>query len=242
MSCLKISPPGCGTSNLCGECPPCPDFQIKRHDTKPPFKASVEDEKGDPFDLTDLVLEASMWTNAKLKKDILAADTELQLVDNIGFDQIMAGDIMVADRVRSPEYMLITGFDETNKIIFVDRGFDGTTPDNWKKGTKLKIFRFMNSPATTEMVYEDVLQVDGTTLEDQLIESFLVYEWNPQDTCVPGCFWLEFKLLKLTTDPTPSVTPVVCSIGDGVEWVRRFPTCGEYLIKICDSPTAEVVA
>lgn len=237
MSCLRTSPPGCGTNNNCGDCPPCPDFQIKRHDTMPPFKVAVEDENG-PIDLTDLVLEANMWVNAKLKKDILAIDTELQFADNIGFDHILVNDIIVADRVRSPEYMLITGFDEIDKIVQVQRAYNGTTAQPWKKGTKLKVFRFINAPATTEMVFEDTLNVDGTTTND-LSESLLVYEWQPNDTCVPGCFSFEFKLMK-TGGTIPSVTPV-CSIGDNVEWVRRFPVCGEFLIKICDSPTAEAV-
>jgi len=25
----------------------------------------------------------------------------------------------------------------------------------------------------------------------------LVYEWQPEDTCLPGCYWIEFKLLKM---------------------------------------------
>ena len=48
----------------------CPDFMIKRHDTKPSFKILMEDCDG-PMDLTGLVLEASMWAKAKLKKDLL---------------------------------------------------------------------------------------------------------------------------------------------------------------------------
>lgn len=244
MSCLKPSPPVCGTNCGCPDhfgCPPCvcPDFQIKRHDTRPPFKVPITDENGDPMDLTGLVVEASMWAKAKLKTAITDVDTSLSLADNIGFDQILVDDIIVTCRARSPEYMLVTGFDETNKTVTVQRGYQGTTADSWKKGTGLNIFRFMGAPAAAEMVYEDVTNVDGTVTKDVLQDSFLMYEWKPNDTCAPGCFWFEFKLLKLLDDPpTPSVT-TVCDMGEGVEWVRRYPVCGEYLIKICDSPTAE---
>jgi len=55
----------------------------------------------------------------------------------------------------------------------------------------------MNAPAETEMVFADEENVDGTTTENVLQESFLVYEWQPEDTCLPGCYWLEFKLLKM---------------------------------------------
>ncbi len=240
MGCLKPTPPNCGTTNICGDCPPCPDFQIKQHDTRPPFKVAVEDENG-PMDLTDLVLEASMWIESKLKKDIDSDDTVIELAGNIGFDQILPNDIIIVDNPRSPEYMIIDGFDETNKTITVTRGYNATTARAWKKGTKLRIFRVFGGLGVTEMVYEDVQQADGCVLKDQLTESVLVYEWNPNDTCAAGCFSLEFKLIKMTD--TPSVTPSaisVCSIGEGVEWVRRFPVCGEFVIKVCDSPTIEL--
>lgn len=246
MSCLSISPPSCGNaSNPC--CPDefgcpgdrCPDFEIKRHDTRPPFVVNVEDENGDPLDLTGLVLEANMWANAKLKKDINDSQTTIQFLDNIGFQQVLVNDIIVATRTRGPEYMKITGFDENNFIVNVQRGVSGTTPSSWKKGTKLKIFRFMNAPGVTEMVFGDVTDVGGAVSSHQLVTSYLVYEWEPNDTCAPGCFWFEYKLIKmLDTVPDESDTDM-CAIGLGVEWVRRFPACGEYLIKVCDTPTQE---
>jgi hypothetical protein len=184
--------------------PICPDFVIRRYDTKPEFKVLVEDCDG-PIDLTDLILEANMWMNAKLKSAIDENDTYFGLADNIGFDQIMMNDIIVMDRVRLPEHMLVTGFDETNKLIRVQRGYNGTIPAAWPKGNGLKSFRIMNATATTMMVREDIQQLDGPILEDQLIESYLVYEWNMEDTCLPGCYWLEFKLIKEVTAPTTTM-------------------------------------
>jgi hypothetical protein len=244
MGSLHTSPPGCGINPGCPDefgCPPdmCPDFEIKRHDTVPSFKVSVEDDTG-PLDLTGLVLEANMWVNAKFKRDVTSTDTTFQLADNIGFDQILVNDIIVPDRVRSPEHMRVIGFDETAKTVEVERGYNDTTPSSWKRGTGMRIFRILNASAVTEMLYENITQVDGCVLQNQLTESFLVYEWSANDTCVPGCFWFEFKLLKMMDDIViPSVTPV-CFSGAGVEWVRRFPVCGEFLIKICPSPTAEL--
>lgn len=174
----------------------CPDFSIRRHDTKPPLKVEVEDCNG-PMDLQGLVIEVNMWALARLKKAITDSEDCIQLADNIGFEQVMQGDIIVMDRVRMPEHMLVTGFDETNKLIRVQRGYRGTTASAWKKGSRMRIFRVMNAPAETESVFEDIQNVDGTTDTDVLTESYLVYEWQPEDVCLPGCYWLEFKVLKM---------------------------------------------
>jgi hypothetical protein len=246
MSCVSTNPPDCPINPQCPSkdgCFPgiCPDFQIKRNDTVPPFRVSVEDENG-PINLTNLVLEASMWANAKLKKDITSLSTSIGFAGEIGFEQVLENDIIVVGSDgRSPEHMLVVGFDEVNKLIQVERGFNNTTVREWKKGTLLKSFRFINAPATTEMTFEDIGQIDGTTLCNQLSESFLIYEWSSRDTCAIGCFYFEFKLIKML-DHIPSVIPSFippCTSGFGVEWVRRFPVCGEFIIKVCQSPTAE---
>jgi hypothetical protein len=268
MSC-NITP-GCGTSSP--GCPDkfgciqgqCPDFEIKRHDTKPPFKVSVEDCDG-PLDLTDLVVEANMWAKGKLKANIADTDTFFGLADNIGFEQIMVGDIIIMSRPRLPEYMLVTAFDEDDKLVMVQRGYAGSTPTKWKKGTPLRIMKMMNAPALSEMVMQDIINIDGTTKKDQLTQSFLVYEWQAKDVCLPGCYYFEFKLMKLLDvvspedDPddegpyppnvvpsftSPSLTPedFGCVKGIGVDWIRRFPVNGEgFVIHVVDSPTVELV-
>lgn len=197
---LSQSSQGCQPNPCLDElgCPSdrSPDFCIRRHDTKPDFKVSIEDCDG-PMDVQGLVVEVNMWALGKLKKGIAPADTSFTLADNVGFGQLMVGDIILLDRTRLPEYMLITSFDEDNHIVYVQRGYRNTTPGTWKKGTVMRIFRIMNAPAQTEIVFEDIRQVDGTVLKDQLTAAFLVYEWKPEDTCMPGCYWLEFKLLKM---------------------------------------------
>lgn len=190
---------GCGASSCvdkfgCSDV--CPDFTIKRHDTQPAFKIKLDDCDG-PVDLRGLVLEANMWANGRLKKAITTADTHFRLADDIGFEQAMVGDVIIMNRVRRPEHMLVLGFDETNKFIQVQRGYNATTPSTWKKGTKLKIFRTLDAAAVTETILEDIEQVDGTTDTGVLTQSFLVYEWKAEDVCLPGCYWLEFKLLKM---------------------------------------------
>lgn len=244
MSCVQTSPPGCaGASPICPQCDGCipgvcPDFIIKRGDTQPPFKFIVKDENG-PIDLTGLVIEANMWADAKLKSNITALDTSLALADNIGFCQILPNDIILMNNVRSPEQMRITGFDEVNSLVFVERGLNGTTPQAWKRGSSMRIFRIMNGPAMSEMVYDNTTNVDGTVNCNVLEESILVYEWGVNDTCIPGCFHFEFKVLKMSGPiVVPSVTQL-CFLGIGVEWTRRFPVCGDLLIKICDTPTTE---
>jgi len=271
MSIRGASTGVCG-GNISSGCPDefgcpgnvCPDFVIKRHDTKPPFRVGIEDCDG-ALDLTDetLVLEVNMWANAKLKKAITSTDTYFSLADNIGFEQAMVGDIIVMHRTRLPEHMLVIGFDETNNFIQVQRAYSGTQSSAWKKGNALRIFRVMNSTGEVSVVTDDVTQPDGSTLADQVIQSLLVYEWRAKDTCLPGCYWLEFKLLKMestisaltvgalstSASVTPSFTPSTltaddfgCILGDGVEWVRRFPSEGEgFLIKITGSPTTELL-
>ena len=237
----------------------CPDFQIRRNDTKPDFRFDVEDCNG-PIDLTNLVCEASMWAEGKLKKPLGTADTYFRLSGDIGFDQAQVGDIIVMNRVRAPEQMLITGFDELNKLIQVQRGYNGTIISQYARGCGLKIFRILNAVASTEMVREDITQVDGTVQTNVITKSTLVYEWQPGDTCNPGCYHFEFKLLQMMGSAvsmwamgpyvsvpsisfisyTPSETG--CFIGSGVEWVQRYPTQGGgFLIQIVDSPTAENV-
>lgn len=262
---LRIGIP-CESQDCCPAkdgCPKgvCPDFVIKRHDTKPPLKVAVDTCEG-ALDITDenLVVEVSMWAKAKLKRAIANSDTYFGLADNIGFEQAMVGDIIVMQRARMPEHMLVTAFDEENKLIQVQRGYNGTPATSWSKGTPLRIFRVMDSSGEIEIITDDILQIDGSTAEDQTIDSFLVYEWNSNDTCLPGCYWLEFKLLMLTPTSevsmllsnqasiTPSFTPSTlsagdfgCRLGEGVEWMRRFPSDSEgFLIKITDSFTAEL--
>lgn len=195
-NCQKLNL-GCGCISSDG-CPPgvCPDFTIRRHDVKPSFRVQIVDCE-ESVDLADRVLEVNMWALAKLKKSIVPADTIISFADAIGFEQVMAGDMIIMDRVRSPEHILVLGFDEDAKTISVARGRQGTTAGTWKKGSKLRIFRIMNSPAHTEMVFNDVEEITGEITKDVLQGSYFVYEWQPQDTCLPGCFWMEFKLIKM---------------------------------------------
>lgn len=198
---LKNLNGGCQSQSQCLDkfgCPSdrCPDFYIRRHDTKPPLKVLIEDCDG-PIDLRGLVIEANMWALAKLKRNLDATTDYFALANDIGFEQIMVGDIIIMDRVRMPEYMLVTAFDETNKFVQVERGWRGTTASTWKKGQSMRIFRVLNAPASSEMVFQDIQNVDGTTDSDVLTESYLVYDWQPEDTCLPGCYWLEFKVIKM---------------------------------------------
>jgi hypothetical protein len=237
-------------------CPPnrCPDFEIKRHDTRPPLTITVSDCDG-PLDLTDCIAEVSMWANARLKKNVAVDDEYFSLSNDIGFEQSLVGDIIVVNRVRAPEQMLVTGHDEVNKLIRVQRAYNGTSAGSYKRGTKIKIFRVLNSTAETNMVYEDVEQIDGT-ITNELIESQLIYNWLPNDTCLPGCYWIEFKLLKMSSSMwvaaastvVPTFTSISyseagCEMGAGVEWVRRFPVNDDgFLVKVFDTPTSENIS
>jgi hypothetical protein len=107
------------------------------------------------------------------------------------------------------------------------------------------------------MVKEDIPQVDGTTKTDVITRSSLVYEWLSADTCLPGCYWFEFKLLKMMDSDMMPVsnsisTPISfisyapsqagCGIGEGVQWVQRYPTNSDgFLIRIIDSPNTESI-
>lgn len=215
----------CGTTTNCVDtsgCPTdqCPDFSIKRNDTSPAFKVAVSDCDG-PLDLTseDLSVSVSMWGKAKLKVAIDDSETSIAFADNIGFNQVVAGDIIIMDRVRDAEKMLVESFDEDSYTITVERGYDGTNAQAWSKGDKLRFFRMIDEDASIETVLEDIEQLDGTVLEDQLVESYLRYDWTEDDTVAPGCFWLQFKLTNS---------------DEG--WVRRFPDSSEgFLIKIHDA-------
>lgn len=222
----------------------CADFLIKRHDTKPDFKLNLSDCDG-PIDLTDLIAEASMWAKAKLKNNISDTDTIISFADGIGFDQVMVNDIIILDRVRTPEKVLVLDFDEVAKTITVERGYQGTKIQEWKKGTNLKILKFINRTSITEMIYQDVEQMDGSKVTT-LIESFLIYEWGQYDTCLPGCYYLEFKLMKPTDTITPVSSPDIvesygCGLPTNIEWMRRFPSNSEgFKIQIFNTPTGDL--
>lgn len=238
----------------------CPDFTIRRNDNKPSFRVKIEDCDG-PMDLTDLVVESAMWAKGKLKTAITADDTYFAFADNIGFNQIMIGDIIIMERARMPEKMLVTAFDEDNRLVQVQRAYHGTTAQKWKKGTPLRIMKFFGATASSEMLYQDILEIDGTTTVNVLTESFFVYEWGANDTCLPGCYFFEFKLLKMTevtemgfvqSMSTPSVIPSFtpsnlsvtdfnCGLPAGIEWIRKFPSDVEgFLVKIFDAPNTEI--
>lgn len=246
----------CNNNNKCvnslGCSNVCPDFLIKRHNTKPSLELTIKD-CNNPVDLTDTIVEVSMWINAKIKTNIIETDTYFALADNIGFDQINEGDIILVDRTRLPEHMLVIGFDENNKYLQVQRGYQGTTASKIKKGTKLRILRFLNAVGSTEMTLTDITQEDGSILTDVLTESKLIYDWSFADTCLPGCYLLEFKLLK-TIDAEPLTDTLTLSVpslsfvsydpsdiawntSSNIEWARRYPDDKEgYIIQIVDTP------
>ncbi len=241
-------PNGCGSKDGCNPTI-CPDFVIKRYDTQPSFKVAIEDCDG-PIDLTGLIVEASMWAKARLKANIGTTDINFQVAGDIGFEQMMVGDIIIMHRARLPEHMLITGFDETNRYVQVQRGYNGTIASAWKKGSHLRIVKMMNAPAESQMVLQDVTNIDGRTNKDTISDSFLVYQWQSTDVCLPGCYYMEFKLIKMlappptqvpgSTVPIPSVVDYGCGASFGVEWMRRYPVSSEgYIIHIYDSITGE---
>jgi len=196
---------------------------LRQHDTRPAFEYDT-----DLDDLADVVVEVSMWAAAKLKAAVVADDTTFRLADDIGFQQAAVGDMLVVGGPRSYEQMLVIGFDEDAFLLEVERGVNGTTQLAFKKGTPLKIFRVLNAVGTTEVVTDDQLQIDGTTLEGVITSSKVMYEWAAADTALPGCYWLELKLMKM--DDT------------AVEWTKRLPADKvAFLIKVVESPTADAV-
>lgn len=223
---------GCGSApSDCnsGDCPGTPDLCIKRHDTRPSFKISISDCDG-VVDLSDenLALEASMWFNSKSKSALDDSETEIKFADNVGFDQVMVGDVIKTGKSRSPEKMLVSAVNESAKSVTVTRGHEGTTPQSWPRGTVLNIFRFVDQPAEIESYYEDVTGVDGA-VTNELTDTMLVYNWQTPQTSMPGCYWIEFKLIMISSET-----------GD-VEWTKRMPLATEgFIVNIIDTPTFSV--
>lgn len=211
---------GCGGS---GDCPSPPDLCIKRHDTNPHFRVSMTGCDG-PVDLTEgtYSVEASMWFDAKLKAAVTDSSTDIAFADGIGFDSVMAGDVVVTSGSRTPERMTVTGVDESARTVQVSRGQDARA---WDRGTSLKVFRFADQAASAESVVDSVDNMDGTASE-VLSDTVLTYQWASGQTSMPGCYWLEFKILKMADEST-------------VEWVQRVPLSADgFVIRIVDSPTS----
>jgi hypothetical protein len=242
MSYSIQDPRDCLNSNNCDG---CPEFTIKQHDTRPAFKVDILDCE-QPIDLSDLVIEASMWANAKLKTAITPASMTISFADNRGFEQINTDTIIQIGDGRLFERMLIDTINEEAKTVTVFRAQMSTGAYNWKKGTKIKLLRFLNNPAVGELEYQDIENLDGTTQKDQLVRSTLSYEFKTGDTCMAGCYYLEFKIIKMNYE-LPDTDPVLisqidyhCDNGTYVEWVRRFPSDREgFNIEVFGSPTAE---
>lgn len=215
---------GCNSDNNCHQnCDGTPDFCIKRNDTMPPLRIAISDCYG-AVDLTDenLALEANMWFEAKLKTNIDESDISFSFADHIGFDQISVGDVIVTGRSRNPERMLVIDIDEYSKTVFVERAYDGTASYPWKKGTVVYVFKFTDEPAEIESVFEDIEDIEGN-IQTELVETYMVYNWSSGQTDLPGCYWLEFKLMRLKQDGS-------------IEWVKRFPLEKDgFLINIIDS-------
>lgn len=240
----------CGCNTSIAE---MPIYIVKQHSTYPPFKVDVTDCNGEAYDLKDLVVEAAMWTNAKLKTAIDDTENLIKFADNIGYDSVGPSSILHVSNGRDFERMTIAGFDDVNKVIQVNRGACDTTVRPWAKGSNVKILRFLNSPASSELTYYDRENIDGTITKNVLQRSTLIYEWKPEDVCFIGKYYFEFKVLKMSLftnlnaiDPsTVSITPVNdvnyhCELGYGVEWARRFPNDKEgFVIEVTSSPTAE---
>lgn len=210
----------CGSSN-CGPA----DFCIKRGDTRPSFKVSVEDCDG-VVDLTDenLVLEASMWFKGKLKSALDSVSDSVSFADNLGFDQVSVGDVIVMDRARNPEKMLVVSIDESAKTVSVERAHLSSTAQDWPKGSGMRIFRFRDQPAQIESVFDQVSSVEGT-ISEQLVDTLMVLEWLPEHTSMPGCYWLEFRLTMMD--------------GSEIEWTKKTPLSGEgFIISVVDSPNS----
>ena len=139
-----------------------------------------------------------MWAKARIKKALTPSDTILLFADNVGFFQVKVGDIILFDHPRSFERMQVIAINEDTSEISVSRGSGGSTPRSWKRGHDLRIFRIISGPAICEMTYMDIPQVDGTVIKNEPTKSMLVYDWQAGDTSFSGCFWLEFKLIKMT--------------------------------------------
>lgn len=220
---------GCSNSNDCIDSLGCPEgvqpnFCIKRNDTLPTFKMNLEDCDG-VVELEGIYeLEVNMWVSSKLKKTITDSETTISLADNIGFEQIKENDILIMNRPRNPEKMLILGFNEDEKTISVTRGYDGTNAQSWQKGSDLRIFRLLDAEGYIESIYEDVEKEDGSVVEE-LSSTFLAFDWNQNATSLPGCYWMQLKLLELDSNNLSNVLST-----------RRFPSTGEgFLIRIEDS-------
>lgn len=222
---------GCGELSSCTDQYNChsgvADFCMKRYDTAPSLKISVEnyDECLD-FSQDNYELKVNIWLKCKLKKSITATDTQLQLADNIGFDQIVENNVLIMNRSRNPEKMLVVGFDENEKKITVQRGYDSTTPQSWDKGNSITAFRIMDADAEIALILEDVTKEDGTIVKDEVVDTLFIYNWSEESTSLPGCYFLEFKLIEYEVGTLNVVS------------TRKIPVQNEgLLIKIIDSPT-----
>lgn len=170
------------------------DLIIKRNSTQPSVRYKIYDCDRSPIDLNGKEITASMWSNARLKKDIDETDFEIVFLDNKGLLTVVPDDILLFKSSSNHELMQVSSI--VNNTIMVTRGYFDTTPNIWKKGSSVKIIKIMNSSATYDLVKEDVMKLNGTVEKNVLVESYLVYNWFIDDTRVPGEYYFEFKVIE----------------------------------------------
>ena len=169
------------------------EFIIKKNDTNPPLRYKIFDCDSNPVDLEgDFLVEASMWSNAKIKKDIDDAQQDISFADNVGFETASIGSNLLLKTSNRYELMTVEDVDDINKIIYAQRAQLNSVASVWKKGSPIKIIKFLNFPATKELEYSDGIDINGEKTTS-LSGSYLVYNWNGLDTSTPGEYFFEFK-------------------------------------------------
>ncbi len=190
---------GCTTPNY--------DYTIKKNDTKPFIKYTIE--SCDDTDLTEenLIITASMWADSNLKNKITTTDNYFELKNNYNLEAIKEEDYILIKKFNSSEYMLVESIDETK--INIQRAQLDSNAQNWSKNNEIKIIKFYEVEAEVDIEYNTSLNVNGEE-ETSASSQNLVYKWRDGDTSSPGVFFLEFKVSKID--------------GDQVLWTKKLPS------------------
>ena len=156
------------------------DHIIKRGDTVPAFIVPLS--ASDKEDLEELALPLGvrvyLWFQSRLSAAISSIDSSISLLDNVGFDCVVVGDLVLfldgSGGVN--ELARVTAIDVDNHTLTLSRGIDGGVRDH-EAQIPLNIFR----------IYRGVGEIN-------LREGTLTYYWTTSGTQTAGEYYFEFEV------------------------------------------------
>jgi hypothetical protein len=195
------------------------DYIIKKNDTRPYVKYSMQDCEDIDLSEDDLFISVNMWANSNIKNKLSETDDYLELKNNYNLETIKVDDYILIKKFGSSEHFQVTSISDTK--VYIQRGQLNSVAQSWARGSEIKIIKLYEVEAEKEIEYNTTLNIKG---EEETVASSqnLLYKWSEGDTSSSGMFFLEFKVSKVD--------------GEETLWTKKVPSNKEGIsIKITNN-------